>query len=234
MMRLLLSVTDVEEAHLASMADVLDLKNPAQGALGALPVETLQAVRQALPQKTLSATIGDLPLVPEAVQQAVQKVAATGVDYVKIGLFAGDLFATLRALVPLARQTRLVGVIFADRPVDLSILQALAEAGFAGAMLDTAGKTQGALTALRPLDWLKEFVARARGLGLLVGLAGSLRLDDVSLLQPLRPDYLGFRGAACQHGQRTKSLDPQRVYQLYQAVHGPLPAHSPAAVSARP
>lgn len=233
MTRLLVSVTDLEEARSAAMADLIDLKDPNQGALGAWPLAEILAVRRALPGRILSATIGDLPLLPETVRQAVRQVAATSVDYVKVGLFEGDLSATLRALVPLARQTRLVGVLFADRPVDFSVLEALAQAGFVGAMLDTAGKDRGSLAELRAAGWLREFVERARDLGLLVGLAGSLRLEDIPKLKKLKPDYLGFRGAACQHGQRTKPLDRQRVYQLYQAVHGPLSARPPAAVPAR-
>ncbi len=51
---LLASVTDVEEARLgaAGGADIIDLKNPAAGALGALAPETLRAVRTAPPPRT--------------------------------------------------------------------------------------------------------------------------------------------------------------------------------------
>ncbi len=232
MTRLLISVTDLEEARLAACADLIDLKHPAQGALGALPVSVIQTIRQALPAHILSATIGDLPLLPEVVADAAWQVAATGVDYVKIGLFEGDLPATLQALAPLARQTKLVGVIFADRTVDFIVLEELAKAGFAGAMLDTADKRLR-LTELRSATWLKGFVGRAKAQGLLVGLAGSLRLEDVSSLRALDPDYLGFRGAACQNRQRTNRLEPKRLYQLHRALHGPLFAHPPAFVSAR-
>lgn len=233
MTRLLISVTDLEEARLAVCADLIDLKHPAQGALGALPASVIQTIRQALPTRILSATIGDLPLLPEVVANAAWRVAATGVDYVKIGLFEGDLPATLKALAPLARQVKLVGVIFADRQVDFVVLEELAKAGFAGAMLDTADKRQGSLTELRSFPWLKDFVERAKARGLLVGLAGSLRLKDVSSLRALDPDYLGFRGAVCQNRQRTNRLEPKLLYQLHRAIRGPLSAHPPAFVSAR-
>ena len=50
MMRLLVSVRSVEEALLAAQggADFIDLKEPNDGALGGLPVETIAAVIMAL------------------------------------------------------------------------------------------------------------------------------------------------------------------------------------------
>ncbi len=228
---LLVSVKNLNEAQSASCADLIDLKNPKAGALGALPIETLNTIRQALPQRRLSATLGDLLLVPEKVLAAAEQVAATGVDYVKIGLFEGELEATLQMLSPLAKRAALVGVMFADRPLELSVLEALAACGFAGVMLDTQNKRCGSLTELRPLEDLKKFIVRAKALGLLAGLAGSLRLEDIPHLLALEPDYLGFRGAVCRRGQRTDKLDPERLYALYHAIHGPLPAHPPASLS---
>ena len=60
--RLLASVTNETEAllcaHLA--ADIIDAKNPLQGALGALPLATVKAVRARVPRHVpVSATIGD-------------------------------------------------------------------------------------------------------------------------------------------------------------------------------
>ena len=44
--QLLISVTTIEEAKIAleSGADIIDLKEPGLGALGALPIETIQAI----------------------------------------------------------------------------------------------------------------------------------------------------------------------------------------------
>lgn len=221
MTHLLVSVTDLQEAYLAAEAgvDLIDLKNPAAGALGALPLESIREITHALPGYPLSATIGDLPPTPEIVAEAVARVAATGVDYIKIGLFpGGDLEATLAALLPLARNHALIGVLFADCPLAMPLIDTLAGAGFAGVMLDTAHKHQGSLTELRPLDFLGRFIRHARSCGLLTGLAGSLRLEDVPGLLALDPDYLGFRGTLCQAGQRTGRLDPELLCQIRQAI----------------
>jgi uncharacterized protein (UPF0264 family) len=82
----------------------------------------------------------------------------------------------------------------------------LALAGCRGVMLDTADKRAGGLRRYLDDAALGAFVRRARDLGLLSGLAGSLRLDDVPPLLALQPDYLGFRGALCCAGERTRRL----------------------------
>ncbi len=216
MTAMLASVTDPAEARLAAAAgvDLIDLKDPARGALGALGEERIRTIRQALAGHRLSATIGDLPLHPETVFQAVERTAACGVDYVKIGLFpGGDLEATLEALTPLATEHKLIAVLMADYLIALPVLERIAAAGFHGAMLDTADKSLGPLPRLRPAAFLARFVERAKSLGLLTGLAGSLRLEDIDALLPLAPDYLGFRGALCR-GDRTGTLDPGKVAQI--------------------
>ncbi|WP_022948440.1 (5-formylfuran-3-yl)methyl phosphate synthase [Methylohalobius crimeensis] len=221
MTRLLASVTDLEEARSAYHAgvDLIDLKNPADGALGALAPSTIETIRNVLPDHPISATIGDLPLHPEMITDAVARIAATGADYVKIGLFpGGDLEGTLTALRPLAQKHALIGVLFADYLISLQVIDVLADAGFAGVMLDTAGKDKGSLTRMRPPTFLDRFVYCARSGDLLVGLAGSLGLDDIPQLLELDPDYLGFRGALCHRKLRTHQLDPERLADIRKAI----------------
>ncbi|WP_084536666.1 (5-formylfuran-3-yl)methyl phosphate synthase [Azospirillum halopraeferens] len=222
MIGLLASVRDAAEARLAVAggADIVDLKNPAAGALGALPPEVLRACVAAVAgRRPVSATVGDLPLDPARVAAAVDATAAMGVDIVKIGLFDGDLGGCLAALAPrTAAGLRLVAVLFADRRPDPDALDRLAAAGFVGAMLDTAGKTAGPLTRHRDAGFLRAFTARARRLGLMSGLAGSLRLADVAAAAAAGPDYLGFRGALCGDGGRAGALDPARLAAVRAAV----------------
>ncbi len=230
--RLLASVMSAAEAALAldGGADIIDLKNPAAGALGALPPAVLGACVAAVGgRRPVSATVGDLPLDPPRVAEAVARTAATGVGIVKIGLFDGDLPGCIRALKQRrGRPARLVAVLFADRAPDLSVLEPLAEAGFLGAMIDTADKAAGPLLRHMDLPALAAFVERARALGLLTGLAGSLRLDDVPALAALRPDYLGFRGALCGTRGRSGALDPRALA----AVRRALGAYRPSAATA--
>lgn len=98
----LASVTSVAEAlaAIAGGADLIDCKDPASGALGGLPLETIRAIRAALPRAIpVSATIGDLASEPEPVAAAALAVSGTGVDYVKVGFFPeGDARATIERL----------------------------------------------------------------------------------------------------------------------------------------
>jgi uncharacterized protein (UPF0264 family) len=215
---LLASVANLAEARLAAEAgaDIIDLKNPAAGALGALPVEDVARIVAALDSpRPVSATVGDLPMDPAVVVPAVAAMAATGVDYVKIGFFpGGDWPGVIAGLRPLAaRGLRLVAVLFGDHAPELHWVAELAGAGFAGAMLDTADKGKGSLRRVCEPGYLREFVAETRRLNLLCGLAGSLRAEDVASLRAFGPDYLGFRGALCG-GNRTASLDLKAVRAL--------------------
>ena len=221
-MRMLASVTSLDEARKVARcgADIIDLKNPHEGALGALPIETVRAIVSELKgHAPLSATVGDLPMQPEQVLPVVEAVAATGVDYVKVGFFPGGNWSkVIDGLRPVtARGISIVAVLFADHPVDFSLLALLAEAGFKGAMLDTADKQKGSLTTLWEADFLHRFVGEVSRQGLLCGLAGSLRLEDIAPLAAVNPDYLGFRGALCG-GKRTEELDSLAVNSVLEAI----------------
>jgi uncharacterized protein (UPF0264 family) len=156
---------------------------------------------------------------PEPVFEAVQLMAETGVDYIKIGFFPGDDWpGTVKKLSVLTQNHALIAVLFADTRPDLSIMTLLKAAGFTGVMLDTMNKRQGSLTQIMDTMALAQFVAQAKGLQLLCGLAGSLRLADIPGLLPLNADYLGFRGALCQEHDRVGRLNKQAVLAVRQAM----------------
>jgi uncharacterized protein (UPF0264 family) len=219
----LASVTSVEEAQLCAAlgADVIDCKDPARGALGALPVETVAAVRACLPRSIpVSATLGDLACEPEAVCRAVTAMVASGADFIKIGLFPrGDARACLAALgrLRLAR-TCLVGVLLTDLAPDMSLVDDMAAAGFGGVMLDTAGKTGASLPDLTAAPALRDFVVAAHSAGLMAGLAGALRASHIPALVALRPDVLGFRSALCHQGRREAAIEAEAVVRVRCAI----------------
>jgi FolB domain-containing protein len=208
----LASVTSSQEAELAinGGADIVDLKDPAKGALGALELPVVRDTVKAIAgRRPASAVIGDLPMKPESIASAVETMAATGVDYVKVGLFAGpEREDCIRRLAPLARRIGVVGVIFADSDPDRELVPLMAECGFAGAMIDTARKNGGRLLDQMNLATVDCFVRSCRSHGLLAGLAGSLEAADVPRLLLLSPDYLGFRTALCDRHDRLAGLDP--------------------------
>lgn len=220
---MLASVSSLEEARLIEpyQVNIIDLKQPAQGALGALEVKTVAEIVATLhPETIISATVGDLPMQAEQLHEAVKVMAATGVDYIKIGFFPdGDWQDCISGLAELTQQGHaLIAVLFADTRPDLSIINELHQAGFRGVMLDTMDKKLGSLTHLMSLNDIRTFVDTAKASRLLTGLAGSLTQNDIPKLLPLQADYLGFRGALCRQNQRTAELDTQQVAKIRQLI----------------
>jgi uncharacterized protein (UPF0264 family) len=216
---MLASVSSLAEARLVQKydADIIDLKQPEQGALGALATHTVTEIVSALkPGSRISATVGDLPMRREPVCQAVADMAATGVDFIKIGFFPGDdSLGCIAGLAEIAQQGyALIAVLFADASPDFSLLKSLADAGFQGVMLDTMHKKRGGLTSLLTRQELQAFVQTAKQYQLLTGLAGSLTAADIPALLPLKADYLGFRGALCVNSERTASLDEGQIGRI--------------------
>lgn len=221
--RFLASVTSAEEARTAvtAGAEIIDCKNPSAGALGALPAETVRAIVDVVGHAVpVSATIGDLPVDPDRLCEAARAMAATGVDLVKIGLFAGgDAPASIGALGRLdLGRARLAGLLLADREPDFNLVAQMGEAGFAGVMLDTATKDGRALPEVMPLARIAEFVVLGRTAGVFVGLAGALRAHHVVPLAALSPDVMGFRGALCSGKLREGPLEEDAVREIARAL----------------
>ncbi len=211
--RFLVSVRSPEEAAIALSggADIIDVKEPRDGTLGAATWDVTAAIaRTVAGRRPVSATIGDCRL-DEACERVIE-TAATGVDYVKIGLFGEPGTSAFQALEHCAAGgARLIAVMFADRAPNWELIRVLAASGFSGVMLDTADKARGGLRSHLPPRELAQFLGEARAHGLLAGLAGSLQEADARALLPLRPDVLGFRGALCGGGQRGDALQRHRV-----------------------
>jgi (5-formylfuran-3-yl)methyl phosphate synthase len=105
-MRLLVSVTDAAEACVAVEAgvDVVDVKNPAEGSLGAPAPGVIERVREVVPAECpVSAAIGDLPGLPGTAALAAVGAARCGADYVKAGLWGTP---TVEAAVAVLRAVR--------------------------------------------------------------------------------------------------------------------------------
>ena len=216
---MLASVTSVEEADIVLRAgvDIIDIKDPVQGALGALDKNLAQAIVRHISGRILtSATIGDLPSDPLAIEEGITSTAATGVDIVKVGLFDNYMEQSLLDVFgnKSAQGIAIIIVLFADRISGFSLLDDLAGTGIKGIMLDTAMKGNGTLRTHMNDDELKYFVDQAKSAGMVTGLAGSLALEDIKPLLQLKPDYLGFRGALCRKHQRIEEIDEMSVHRV--------------------
>ncbi len=208
------------EAVCAGGVDIVDLKNPDKGALGALDIGvTADIVRSVGRRKPVSAAAGPADGAPQEIVDSVTAIAATGVDYVKVGIAPQSAAADcVRELSRQAINTKLVGVLFADCAPDIEMLARMADNGFAGAMLDTAKKGAGRLLDHMDIAALDRFIERCRKHGLMSGLAGSLEAPDVPRLLPLRPDYLGFRGSLCRGRIRDGAIDAAAVRMIRELI----------------
>jgi uncharacterized protein (UPF0264 family) len=220
---MLASVNSIAEALLVLSAkvDIIDLKQPASGALGALDINLIKQIIAEIDERCpVSATIGDLPMQPDLVFNAVKTMAETGVDYIKIGFFPeGDWLETVNKLSVLSQQNiALIAVLFADNQPDLTIVDSLKDAGFTGVMLDTMDKKNGSLMQVMKKTEIGQFVRLAKSRQLLCGLAGSLKLQEIPVLMPYQPDYLGFRGALCLQHNRTAQLNKTSIMRIKQAI----------------
>jgi (5-formylfuran-3-yl)methyl phosphate synthase len=220
MTKLLISVTSISEAKIAieNGADMIDLKDPSLGALGALPIEIISDVvvfvkSQNRENIQTSATIGDIPMLPSLIHGHVTKLIDTRVDFIKIGFFECEdyqpILETMRQVTQLG--TKLIAVLFAEFKYPAELLSSLKSAGFAGVMLDTATKNGQTLFNYYSKEQLKEFALAASKQDLLLGLAGSLKLQHVVMLKEVSPTYTGFRGGVCVDNERKKNLDAVKI-----------------------
>lgn len=237
-MRLLVSVVDAADARVAAAAgaDIVDVKNPAEGSLGAPSPAVIEGVRAVVPAELpVSAAIGDMPDLPGTAALAALGAARSGATLVKVGLWG---VATEAEAVTLLRAVRdgvagvpgavVVAAAYADArrvapaPLAPELLPGVARAaGVAACMLDTAIKDgRGLLDWLSP-DELTSLVADAHDAGLQVALAGALSAQDLPVVRATDADIVGVRSAACGDGRRSGSLEAARVRALRAACATP-------------
>ncbi|MGC4005164.1 MAG: (5-formylfuran-3-yl)methyl phosphate synthase [Pirellulales bacterium] len=238
MTKLLISVQDLAEAHIAfeAGAAIIDVKDPGRGSLGAGPA----AIRRAI-----GSTFGDVACLSAACGELLEwnpvdpRVAVDdwrGYRYAKLGLSGVISYAQWRTQW-LSWRNRLPGfvepvmVVYADgdrcdAPTAEETLQFAAECGCRMAMVDTFDKHGPGLTDLWTTEGVRLFVERTHSLGMACVLAGSLTLDDVPALRTCAADLLAVRGAVCDDDAnaaalpRTRRLAPEKIAAWRHALAG--------------
>jgi uncharacterized protein (UPF0264 family) len=228
-MKLLVSVTDGHEARVAveGGADIVDVKNPAEGSLGAPVPAMIARVRHAVPpERPVSAAIGDVPNLPGTAALAALGAARSGAAYVKVGLWGTSTEDEAVALLCAVRDAveggaMVIAAAYADavrvptRPLPPeAVVAAARRAHVGGCLVDTALKDGRGLLEWLSLDALAALVAEAHAAGLEIALAGALRAEDLAALRATGADIAGVRSAACRDGRRTGPLDAERIARL--------------------
>jgi len=241
-MRLLVSVLDAEEARaaLAGGADVIDVKDPREGALGApSPRKLAEVVRAVDGAAPISVALGDMPDLPHTAALAACGAVAAGANYVKVGLRGvRELDRAVRLIRAVARATegraRVIAAAYADAEtleppaLDPRLLPALVAAtGLDGALIDTFRKDGHGLYAYLGEAELGELLARTHRAGATLALAGQLHRGE---LTRVRADLVGVRSAVCRGG-RSGALDQDLVAAAAAEVHGTAAGRAAAAAS---
>ncbi len=237
-MKLLISPKNEKEAleAIAGGADIIDVKNPEEGALGANYPWVIKKIKDITPKNLeVSCTLGEFGNLPGSVSLAAVGAASLGVDYIKVGLFGiktlKDAVFLLQNVNRAAKECNpkikvaLAGYADAKKigTIDPLLIPEIAnKAQVEVAMLDTSIKDGKNLFDYLTIDQLKRFVDLAHSFGLVTALAGSLRKQDLQAVYGLGADIAGLRGAACTNsnrvtGQITRKLVSDLVDEVKQA-----------------
>ncbi len=230
-MKLLISPKDEEETleAIAGGADIIDVKNPLEGSLGANFPWMIRQIRDITPRELeVSAAIGDFHNKPGTASLAALGAAVSGVDYVKVGLYSVNTYQdalylskqVVRSVKDYNLKIKVVIAGYADayriNSIDpLLIPQVASEAGADIAMVDTAIKDGVGLLDLWTLDKIENFIQDAHNRNILAALAGSIKKEDIPLIYNLGADVVGIRGAACEKSDRLQGkIVRKRVEEL--------------------
>lgn len=225
---LLVSVRDATEARTAvdCGVDLIDIKEPRLGPLGAATADTIAAVaRQVRTERPLSIALGELLELQAARYGGV--LSRAPIRYAKIGLAgAGRVprwwLSWRQACASLGNSVGHVGVVYVDwhdanAPSPPDALAAFADHGCAAILFDTYRKDSRSLLDHAPRDEFGGWIERARLASKLLVLGGSLTESSLGDLRPFSPDYVAIRGAACRGG-RLGQIDAVRVRRFSDAV----------------
>lgn len=228
-MQLLVSAINLNEAKEATLggADILDVKNPKEGSLGASFSWIIKEISDyANGERVVSSTIGDVPYKPGTVSLAALGSAVSGSNYVKVGLYGTknyeEALDVMKAVVKSVKEYNenitVVACGYADAyrvgsilPEDIPDVAKNSNSDVA--MLDTFIKDGKRLTDHLSVTELEDFVKKSHENNLQVALAGSVNKNDVPLLKNIGCDIMGVRGCVCTGGDRNNGTINHKLVQ---------------------
>jgi len=232
-MKLLVSPINEEEAIAAYKggADIIDVKNPKEGSLGANFPWVIRSVKEAIgSKKPISATIGDFNYKPGTASLAALGAAVAGAQYVKVGLY--DVQTEDQALEMLTNINKAVKDFDPSRKVvasgysDYKRINSISpfllpvigkKAGVDVVMVDTGIKDGRSTFEFMSEEELTQFTGSIRELGMKSALAGTLKFEDLPTLKRIQPDIIGIRGMVCG-GDRTACIQQELVEKLKKLI----------------
>jgi hypothetical protein len=233
----LISPINTQEAREAinGGADIIDVKNPKEGSLGANFPWMIRNIREITPENMqVSATLGDVPYKPGTVSLAAAGAIASGADYIKVGLYGtknySEALEVMENVVRTVDEFNSDAIVVASGYADahrvgavdpMEIPRVAADSGSDLAMVDTAVKDGKTLFDFMNEETISKFTEETHNYGLKSALAGSVTQEQMPLLAELGCDVAGIRGAACIGGDRNSgSIHHEAVARLKQMVEG--------------
>ncbi|MBN2110042.1 MAG: (5-formylfuran-3-yl)methyl phosphate synthase [Methanosarcinaceae archaeon] len=232
-MKLLVSPINPEEAIAAHHggADIIDVKNPKEGSLGANFPWIIRSVKEAIgTKKPISAAIGDFDYKPGTASLAALGAAVAGAQYIKVGLYnvqteeqAFDMLSNItKSVKELDPEKKVVACGYSDykriNSISPLLLPAIGkQAGVDVVMVDTGIKDGRSTFEFMTEEELTLFISAIRDLGLMSAIAGSLKFEDLPMLKSINPDIIGIRGMVCG-GDRNSCIQEELVVKLKNAM----------------
>lgn len=232
-MKLLVSPINIEEAKIALKggADIIDVKNPKEGSLGANFPWIIAAIKEAInSEKPVSATIGDFNYKPGTASLAALGAAVAGAEYIKVGLYdiqtskqAKDMLENIvKAVKNYDDSKKVVAAGYSDfnrinsiSPFELP--EIARQTGIDVVMIDTGIKDGRSTFEFMSNQDLIKFVSKAHDFGLQTAIAGTIKFENIDALRMINPDIIGVRGVVCG-GDRNSSIRQDLVENLKKEI----------------
>jgi len=226
MVKLMVSVVARAEAleALRGGADIIDVKNPGEGALGAQKPWVVREIMESLPRGfEVSVALGDLPYLPGTASLAAVGAALLGASYVKVGLLGARSLeeavqmvrAVKASMEALNLKAKVVACGYADYAElgclsPLRLPEAAYKAEAEGILVDVKRK-DGNLNLFSFLgeEDLRRLVVEAQSFGGFAALAGGLNLEMLEKCVRLGADVVGIRRGVLTNGRVSRSLVAQ-------------------------
>ena len=235
-LKLLISTMNETEAvqAIAGGADIIDVKNPQEGALGASYPWVIKRTKEITPKNIeVSCTLGEVGNLPGSISLAALGAASCGVDYIKVGLYGIKtpkeavflLQNAIRAAKECNPKIKVAVAGYADAENNGSINPLLIpeiayKAHVDVAMIDTLAKDGKNLFDHLTVEQLQEFLNSAHSFSLEAALAGSLKMQDLPVVCGLGADIVGVRGGACTNSDRlTGHITQKLVRELVEIIN---------------
>ena len=220
--KFLVSFKEINEINLNSnFVDIVDLKDPFSGTIGAWQTsEISKVVKVYTKKKLLSATLGDIKKTNQIFFK-LKKFDELGLDFIKFGVFLEDLNeinSLFKIFKNLFFKSKIVPVFFAENKKSLNFLDKnlkfFCDININHFLIDTKSKSSLDLLDNCSIHFLEKLIKKSNNFNINVGLAGKLKKEQIPKLIKIRPQLIGLRSAICENFDRKKKICRKKLKKI--------------------